>query len=144
MALEYLQQSGLGTDRNVGNGKFTLEADAALPISLSEHTGDFGISLSLLLPGSAQEFDAWFPVDEECGYEVIKRGGWISEPFSQLRRKQIWMIREGSVLKLPADYKSGQPLGTVTDLAPPALQEKNRKVWRSGSGLVWPVSQLKS
>lgn len=141
-ALDYLQYSGLGTDRNVGNGRFTIAEENQIPLEMPTKNHAYGISLSLLLPESHEEFSSWFPTDGESGYEVIKRGGWISEPFNQLRRKQIWMIREGSVLKLPADYKPGQSLGSVADLAPPKLQEKDRKVWRSGSGLIWPASQI--
>ena len=141
-ALEYLQHSGLGTDRNAGNGRFTLQEEPRLPLKVQQRNYEFGISLSLLLPGSPEEFSAWFPADGQTGYEVIKRGGWISEPFNQMRRKQVWMIREGSVLKLPQGYQAGQALGSIADLAPHALQEKNRKVWRSGAGLVWPASPL--
>ncbi|MBY5959776.1 type III-A CRISPR-associated RAMP protein Csm4 [Membranicola marinus] len=103
-----LKDRGLGTDRNLGLGHFTyVKDDLELKVPDNFSTG---INLGLLLPNSSEEWQNWTSEvqinkdGEEIikpGYELIKRGGWITVPgYQKFRKGSVYMMEEGSILKL--------------------------------------------
>lgn len=64
--------------------------------------------------------------DEGAVYELITRRGWISSPeASNLRRRTIWMFKEGSVLSGQPEWGIGQLVNLKPDPSP-------HDVWRYG------------
>lgn len=125
-ALAFLQDEGLGGKRSSGHGQFDWAArEEALPAA--EEPNSY-LTLSLYHPRP----------DELAGnilgaawYRRIHRRGWIFSPEGRnLRRRGVWMLREGSVLR-------ARPLGTLIDLRPEHGFE--HPIWRYGYTLTLPV-----
>lgn len=116
-ALKLLADEGIGTDRNVGHGKFTFEVtDFVFP----DINASFGLiySLGLFIPQDQEEMN--FLIDHpRKGYDLVKRSGWLSEPYLTWRKKQVYMFSEGSVFKSP---REGMFItkGKTVDLKPEA------------------------
>lgn len=133
-ALEFLQDEGIGTDRHVGHGQFTLNE-----IENFEHfdglpASDFSLNLSLFCPESQTHLSAMLD-PERSRYALLKRGGWItSEPDLSVRKDSIYMFREGGIFKtsLPS-------AGKTWDLRPSILKE-GHPIWRVGRSLFLPVN----
>ena len=137
-ALRYLADSGLGTDRAVGNGLFTPAFDK-FTINVPE-SGQFAVNLSLFCPESHDQLTEVL-TDQRTRYDVVKRGGWLSEPHNTYRKRSVWMFQEGSLLRY-AFQQPGQ-LGKLVDLQP--LDENGKAmishpVWRDGRALLLPVN----
>ncbi len=131
LALDYLAEEGLGTDRSVGNGKFTWslgELTMNQPINANAMS-----NLSLYLPANFQELTDMLQHDPM--YEMTKRGGWISEPYHSLRKKTVYMFTEGSVF-YNNNFQS--VYGRVIDLKP-AIDAISHPIWRDGRALFIPV-----
>ena len=136
LALAHLAIAGLGTDRNVGNGQFRLESEPFSLPALPE--SEYGVSLSLLLPPDSNFIERHFPEgDSGVGYDLLLRGGWISAPYLHLRKKQIYMLAPGSILKLATRQSKASVLGSGANLAPVSL---DRPVFRHGRSLVFPFT----
>jgi CRISPR type III-A-associated RAMP protein Csm4 len=133
IAIEYLQESGLGTDRNVGNGQFTCEWTGELPLEITTPT-TYGLNLSLFCPNDQPQLTEM--LDAKARYELIKRGGWLSEPYGSLRKRSVYMFKEGSVFKMPT---ATNLLGEVIDLQPEIIKNQH-PVWRSGKALFIPIA----
>lgn len=112
-ALDYLKDEGIGTDRNVGNGKFTWELEPNANIIHFENLeSPYALNLSVYLPENHQTLSS--ALDENSYFGTITRGGWItSYPYLSLRKKYIRAIKEGSVLKLPSGSS-----GRIVDITP--------------------------
>ncbi|MBM3435110.1 MAG: type III-A CRISPR-associated RAMP protein Csm4 [Bacteroidetes bacterium] len=141
--LEILQHEGIGTDRNVGQGTFTVHKASTLELTLPKFTG-YIATLGLLCPESAQISTL---IDgSEIGnciprWDLIQRGGWLtSESETGIRKKSVFMISEGSILKHDIDF----PLGVVNiDLKPDEIEgliPPTHPVWRCGRTLCVPVN----
>lgn len=130
VALRLLADEGLGTDRAVGNGRFRLET-AKLALDLPAES-THAVALSLYGPETPDQLREF--LDEHAGYEVVKRGGWLSEPHNTLRKRSVYFFREGSVLRTAA-----RPQGKTIDLRPDVLPDKH-PVWRVGKALFVPVT----
>lgn len=131
--LKLLADEGLGTDRNVGHGKFTFEvSDFVFPdINIS-----FGLiySLGLFMPQSQEEMNIMIDHPQK-GYGLIKRSGWLSEPYLTWRKRQVYMFSEGSVFR---STESGKFIikGKTVDLKPEGSHiEIQHPVWRCGKTL---------
>lgn len=131
VALNYLKDSGIGTDRNTGNGQFAWEWDNETNFDFSLES-EYALNLSLFCPENHTQLDAMLK-DETVRYETIKRGGWISEPFNSIRKKSVLMFTEGSIFKSDASIK-----GQLVSLQPKILKSQNQ-IWRSGKSLFLPV-----
>jgi CRISPR type III-A-associated RAMP protein Csm4 len=131
-AFHYLQDAGLGTDRNVGNGQFVFKWLTEMPIPIEKPT-TYGLNLSLFCPEN--ETDLAIMLDEKARYELIKRGGWLSEPHTGLRKRSVYMFKEGSVFRLA---KPENVQGSTVDLQPEILGKKH-PVWRSGKAIFIPI-----
>lgn len=134
--LSLLQNEGIGTDRNVGNGFFEFGTDY-MELNLPSET-DFAINISLFLPESKEQLINL--LGEKSAYNIKKRGGWITTPPDLgLRKNRIFMFEEGSVF----DLKINEPkvLGKIADLTPNLSEPlKNpHKIFRNGKSIFIPV-----
>ncbi len=144
-ALKLLSEEGLGSDRNLGNGKFTFEKDT-LTLKTPAKT-DYCISLSLFCPENPESLKSMLykekSIDEKIGYEFLKRGGWISEPFITYRKKSIYMFQEASVFRLPENLTDKGYLikGVTADVTPDIVKNQypERKIYRTGKAIFLPV-----
>lgn len=133
--LDLLQSEGIGTDRNVGFGKFTYEK-AEMTLSVPTQT-DFQLNLSLFLPEKPEQLESF--LGEGISYELVKRGGYISQAeFSTYKKKNVYMFREGSVLRT-GNTKRIQ--GGSIDLMPEIMQHQANKhpIWRCGKSIFVPI-----
>lgn len=133
-ALDVLQDEGLGGKRSVGHGQFTWEADDLPPLADLMPPG-------VSLPNAHLTLSLYAPHPDEYGllgatwYRRILRRGWIFSPEGRdLRRRGLWMLREGSVL--PDPLPDG-PLGVMEDVGPEVGLP--HPVWRYGYGLTVPL-----
>ncbi|MFV9505485.1 MAG: type III-A CRISPR-associated RAMP protein Csm4 [Oscillochloridaceae bacterium umkhey_bin13] len=134
-ALTVLQEEGLGGKRSVGHGQFNCAVDDTPPEALLDLADDdtaptCQLTLSLYAP-RPEEYEllgaAW--------YRRILRRGWIFSPEGRnLRRRGIWMLREGSLL--PAALPAA-PLGLLADVQPEIGFE--HPVWRYGYAFCLPL-----
>ncbi len=132
VALKYLEDTGLGTDRTVGNGFFESEV-TSLQFSVPE-AGSCSMTLSLFCPHKEELAGL---LAGEPAYLMEKRGGFIAgasaEQFRHLRKKSVFMFSEGSV------FNGNNLSGKVLNLRPKWDDEKLHPVYRSGIPLSIPV-----
>lgn len=151
-AIRFLGDEGLGTDRAVGNGQFRPEFIESEKFSFDlPRTGNYAMNLSLFCPESHEQLTDFMlnktspgqaEPDPNVRYELIKRGGWLSEPHNTYRKLSVQMFRPGSVFR----HKLNQPVetaGRIVNLRPtiPAnLPTVDHAVWRDGRALFIPVN----
>jgi CRISPR-associated protein Csm4 len=139
--MKLLGQEGIGTDRTIGNGLFSIqpEEDASVLATfraLFEVKSDHSMNLSLYLPENEPDLEAQLD-SKHAGYTLIKRGGWITtEGINTFRKKGSYFFAEGSVFKMDA-AKTDYGMGNTIDLAPAVI--KPRKIWRVGKALFAPI-----
>jgi CRISPR-associated protein Csm4 len=123
-ALTFLQDEGVGGKRTTGHGQFIWTVHEQLLPEAADPT--HWMTLSLYHPRIEEALllnNAW--------YQRIHRQGWIFSPAGRnLRRKGLWMLREGSVL--PDDV-----LGTIEDVRPDIGFV--HPIWRSGHACTLPI-----
>ena len=134
IALDYLTDAGIGTDRNVGHGQFEYEMDkfehfADLPNS--EHA----LNLSMFLPESKEQLSQMLDSEHGC-HELMKRGGWITTgDLLSYRKDAVYMFREGGVFKANAHSK----MGATVNLRP-AILGHGDPVLRVGKSVFLPIN----
>lgn len=137
VALKYLEDTGLGTDRSVGNGFFKTEI-SSLTLSMPGFS-DSCLSLSLFCPEKEELPDL---LNGQPAYLIEKRGGFIAgasdEQFRHLRKKSVFMFAEGSV------FNAKQLNGKVVNLRPNWNNEQLHPVYRSGKPVYISVSLPKT
>lgn len=136
-ALKVLKDEGIGTDRNIGNGFFTVSVDE-LEINLPE--SDYVSNLSMFCPESEEQLKEMLD-DKHVAYDFTKRGGWItSAPHNTIRKNTIHMFMPASVFKSPNRLSELNVVGKIVDLNPrysyPGI---DHPIWRSGKSLFIPV-----
>ena len=124
--LRVLGDTGIGGERSAGYGLFDLHSKPAE--SKSDQEVNRFVTLSPTCPRDAEQLDALIRGD--VAYTLEGRSGWIgSTEGSGLRRQQIWMFGEGSVLS-----GNGARVGRLIDLKPDACPHP---VWRYA--YAWPL-----
>jgi len=130
--INFLETAGFGTDKSVGNGQFT-SSHSSLSLSLPENS-DKHLLLSLYCP---QKSEVSEPSLTQSAYLLTKRGGFIAgtsvDKLRHLRKRSIYMMREGSVMH------GAVPVGKITDLKPVWNDEEMHPVWRDGRAFSFPV-----
>ena len=132
-AMTLLQDSGIGTDRNTGNGQFEVSF-GELTLEVPEE-GELDLALSLYCPEKEEiEKDV-----VNSFYGLTKRGGYISSPASvehqTIRKKSIYMFVEGSAFP---SAKDSVREGKVVDLKP-YFEGLNHPIWRDGRSIFVPM-----
>ena len=132
--LPLLALEGIGTDRNIGGGKFDVEfIDIDILPTIQNPTSSMILSMYIPTKDELNGIDL-----EKSKYDLHLRGGYISgseyEQFRHLRKKSIYMFGPGSV------FATTQPLsGKVVDLRPEWNDDTLHNVYRSGKPFVVPV-----
>jgi CRISPR-associated protein Csm4 len=126
-SLEELSISGLGGDRNMGQGAFEYEIvdEISLPDPLSKHPA---LLLSRYHPYPNELPSA---LRSAVSYKLETNSGWGESPKGQFRRRKVWFLAEGSVLS-PSGVT---PPGDVIDLSPTSTNGEplmGHPVWRYG------------
>jgi CRISPR-associated protein Csm4 len=135
VALEYLQDEGLGTDRHVGHGQFTLQEMENFGGFDGLPDSDFSLNLSLFCPENQPQLSAMLDPDHSR-YALLKRGGWLTtEPDLSVRKDSVYMFREGGIFKTNVETA-----GKSHDLRP-AVLGSGHPVWRVGKSLFLPIYQ---
>lgn len=128
-----LGEAGLGTDKNVGGGKFDVEADKIELPTVTDANAT--MLLSLYLP-TKEEMDGLQL--EQSKYSLMLRGGYMAgsdiETFRHLWKKSIYMFDVGSVFSTSQQLK-----GKIADLSPDWNDERMHPVYRSGKPFCLPV-----
>ncbi|WP_293739183.1 type III-A CRISPR-associated RAMP protein Csm4 [uncultured Parabacteroides sp.] len=130
---ERLGEEGIGTDRNLGGGKFEVEsAELFIP---EVDSADSTLLLSLFIPTEEE-----LPLLnlEHSRYELLQRGGYMSGSqeidFRHLWKKSVYMFKAGSVFCMTDSLK-----GKVVDLRPDWNDKRMHPVFRSGKPFVVPI-----
>ena len=124
--LRVLGDTGIGGERSAGYGIFDLHSKPTE--SESDQKADRFVTLSPICPRDADELNRL--IQGDVGYTLEERSGWIgSAEGNGLRRQQVWMFAEGSVLA-----GNGRRVGRLVDLKPDACPHP---VWRYA--YAWPI-----
>lgn len=130
-ALRVLGDAGLGGERSSGHGQFSLEVAGAYQPPAVQVPNGYTL-LSLYWPTRHEVAGG---VLDAASYGLLMRRGWVSSPDgSNLRRRSVRMLSEGSVLRR-------LPQGALADVKPldpfPATNVPH-DVWRYGVALTVP------
>jgi CRISPR-associated protein Csm4 len=120
--MRLLGDTGLGGERGAGRGLFDVEPpkDASLP---AVNEPEQFLTLSPVCPKASEIASL---TGNGAAYELMPRRGWVTSPeASNLRRKMVWMLAEGSVLLQPDTFRIGQLINVKPDACP-------HDVWRYG------------
>lgn len=131
-----LGEQGIGTDRNVGGGKFNVEDAGTIELGVSKEESNAQMLLSLFIP--SQESLPSLHL-EASTYSILLRGGFMAgsndETLRHLHKKSIYMFNTGSV------FKTTTPLqGKIVDLHPDWNYAEMHPVYRSGLPLSIPIN----
>lgn len=144
-ALDILKDNGIGTDRSIGNGMFDFEFDE-IEINLPA-TASYGMNLSLFCPENIESLSEMMldteqkTTDMKIRYELMQRGGWMSEPYNTYRKRSVSMFKEGSVFKCNNFTNGFLIKGNLVDIKPLDTPRKiDHPVWRVGKAIFLPVN----
>jgi CRISPR type III-A-associated RAMP protein Csm4 len=121
-----LGDSGLGTDKNVGGGKFVPVSETIQLHDVSDANAT--ILLSLFLP---QKEEVRLLNLDNAVFDLVLRGGYMAgsseEAFRHLRKKSVYMFNVGSFFRTTEKIS-----GKIVDLSPKWNDEKMHPVYRGG------------
>jgi CRISPR-associated protein Csm4 len=137
-AIKTLGKTGLGLQRNIGNGQFEVTAidDYDFP---EIPDANACLNLSLYCPANKAELTPL--LNDACAYRTLIRGGWLASPMDEshitLRKKSITMFKEASVFGLPTEGVGHSFLlgNDLIDLTPEVWKKDAHKIWRDGKAL---------
>ncbi|MBL7112180.1 MAG: type III-A CRISPR-associated RAMP protein Csm4 [Bacteroidales bacterium] len=143
--LHILQYEGIGTDRSIGQGTFTLLPGENIDLKIPE-TDQYVTTLGLLC---TEEKDVNKLIEAENGssakrarWDLIHRGGWLTtEGYNGIRKKSVYMFTEGSVFYTgkPGIQISGMVNCNIKPDDTEGLQLPDHPVWRCGRTIAIPV-----
>lgn len=135
--LDILGDTGLGTDKNTGNGQFSYEWDT-LELDVPEQSSHQTL-LSLFLPKETEIKG----IDlDQSAYSLIKRGGYIANPQTDYglmshRKKSIYMFEEGAI------FAAQKLQGNLVDLKPTGQGVTcTHPIWRDGTAFSLPINPI--
>lgn len=132
---QLLGECGIGTDKNIGGGKFDVKTEQFTIEDISNPNSI--ILLSLYIP-SEEELCL---IDlENSHFELLQRGGYMAgsseNDFWHLRKKSIYTFGVGSILKAQEPLK-----GKIVDLRPTDYNDSRmHPVYRSGKPFALPIN----
>jgi CRISPR-associated protein Csm4 len=129
-AMRVLGDAGVGGERSSGHGQFDLEVSPSFHLAEPEGANGYA-TLSLYWP---TEPEVQSDVLEGASYGLVNRRGWLGSPDGMnLRRREVRMLVEGSVLR----HRPEGALADVKPLDPAPVRNVPHDVWRYG--LAFPV-----
>jgi CRISPR-associated protein Csm4 len=132
-SLKLLGDTGVGTDKSVGNGQFIF-TKGELTLTLPENASN-QLNLSLYCPTRSEISDG--RILEQGQYQIVQRGGFIASPQDSgnatLRKRSVYMFTEGSVFHGTSGLK-----GKVLNLKP-EIETVRHPIWRDGSSIFIPI-----
>jgi len=142
-AIYFLGQEGIGTDRNVGNGKFKPEFCEPPEMQIDDSRQGYAVNLGLYHPSSFGELQHMLHdnrTTSQISYELIRRSGWLSEPYQTWRKRAVYMFSEGSVFKRLSDSDNKViTMGSNVDVKPQHVHPPiPHPVWRFGRTIFIP------
>lgn len=133
-ALRMLADAGIGSDRHVGNGLFTIEGTAEIKWTSVQEPNCY-IALGFYTP-TRDELKALSATN--TSYQLEKRGGYIAgsnqEQYRHFRKQSVYMLAPGSVIG-----DSQMPDGKLLNLKPDTIQPGVHNVWRDGRPIFIPA-----
>lgn len=131
--LLHLGDRGLGGERSNGYGSFTPK-ELTFDWPLADGDSSYRLLLSRFLPAPEEVGQALQDSQKPLiAYRLVTVGGWLTTPgLPHLRRKQISMLAEGSVVAGPVN-------GRMADVQP-EWENFPHPVWRNGFALTLPVT----
>jgi CRISPR-associated protein Csm4 len=136
-AINVLGKTGVGLQRNIGNGQFEIESvnDFSFPEPKEPNAC---LNLSLFCPNDKKELAPM--LTDNCAYRLIERGGWLSSPMDEanttLRKKTVTMFKESSVFGSDTEGGNVFTLGNdLIDLTPEDRKDIGHSVWRDGKAI---------
>lgn len=134
-ALDHLADAGIGGLRSTGHGGFTFKT-GALSLKAPDHSG-YGVTLSRYLPANSAEITVALKA-EHAAFKLTRVGGWCHDDAGHpWRRKQVQLVREGSVLGC-----NGASVGYIANVRPDKVgQFGDRPVLRYGLAFLVPVAE---
>ena len=128
-----LGEVGLGTDKNIGGGKFEIETDTITIEDVSDANATMLLSLFVPTENELQQLNL-----QNSKYELVLRGGYIAgsreETLRHLRKKSIYMFGVGSVFPCTIELQ-----GKIVDLKPDWNDSLMHSVYRSGKPFNIPI-----
>ncbi|MDR1222286.1 MAG: type III-A CRISPR-associated RAMP protein Csm4 [Tannerella sp.] len=128
-----LGETGIGTDRNVGGGKFDVETGEITLPDIEDAT--HSLLLSLYIP-TKEELNRLHL--SESRYELLLRGGYIAgsseERFRHLHKRSVYMFGVGSLFPITESL-----VGETVNLKPEWNDKQMHSVYRSGNPFYLPV-----
>lgn len=132
---QLLGETGLGTDKNVGGGKFEVDRNTEWIDFDFIETANASMLLSLYIPTEQEVGMLNLP---ESRYELVLRGGYMAgsdeEDFKHLRKKSVYAFSVGSIFPTTAKLS-----GKIVDLKPSWNDEHMHPVYRSGKPFFVPI-----
>lgn len=143
--LRLLADSGIGTDRNNGNGIFEFrgmdgeDIIESFALRIPERP-NYDLSLSLYLPKSQTEIGDI----KKAQYQLQKRGGYIANPENSshltLRKRSVFMFSEGSLFEYSnartGDIANLQPNSQLIEKA--GIDKFSHPIYRDGQAIFIP------
>ena len=132
---ELLGETGIGSSKSVGGGKFEIAADE---IELPEiQDADSTLLLSHYIP-TKEELEN---IDLEASqYEITLRSGYMAgssvQAFQHLLKKSVYMIKTGSLISGVHTLK-----GKIADVTPNWNDQRIHPTLRSGCPIVLPIKK---
>lgn len=131
-----LGETGLGTDKNVGGGKFKVTTGKIAIDEPSDATHQLLLSMFIPTRDDMSSLDL-----SRSKYELVQRGGFIAgsqhENLRHLRKKSIYMFAPGSIL-----CSKNTLSGKVVDLRPEWNDTALHPVYRSGKPIFLPIKTI--
>lgn len=139
-ALHYLADAGLGGLRSTGHGGFSFASSAAAlpsPNTQQEKRAKYAVTLSRYLPSDAAEVASTLKA-AHAAYKLVLVGGWCQDDTGHAwRRRQVRLVREGSVIGWQGDVP-----GEIVNVVPNGVgQFGERPVLRYGLAFPIPVAE---
>ncbi len=129
-----LGEAGLGTDRNVGGGKFEVDVETIEIRDSPESNANMLLSLYVPTKVEIKRINL-----THSRYQLVLRGGYMAgsteDDFKHLRKKSIYMFGVGSVFPTKELLQ-----GKVVDLTPNWNDKRMHPVYRSGKPFYLPVT----
>lgn len=136
VALDYLQDEGLGGFRAIGHGAFQWREWTGLPALPPPGTEAYSLNLSRLAPTASEvENNLRGPHASEAAYKLVTVGGWCRDDAAHAwRRKRVRLLAEGAYLGAQPE-----PVGQLVDVTPDGVGQfsAEHRVYRYG--LAFPV-----